>query len=119
MRHNPNAVDPTRLVILTHFPDRNNIPYKRFKIVMAALIGAACPERINDIEFQIGDENMRGINAIELNIKLDDPTSRHLQDKLKEFLEQDFKITYHGKTVVNRQAQINQAATRLHEQLDS
>ena len=88
-------------------------------IVMKALIGAIYPNRIDDIEFQIGNESLRGINALTVRANLSKSAKPHLEYKLKQFFGQEFEISYNGNVDRNWETEINEAAKLLHEQLDA
>lgn len=80
---------------MTHFPDQNAVPYKRFMVVMKTLIGPVYPDLAGTIEFRIGKEKARGANDVRIIYSLSPRTAKHLEYKLEQFFEQVFKISAH------------------------
>ena len=107
------------LVIVTHFPASNDVPLPRFMIVMRALVGAIYPDRINDIEFQLGEEHPQGVNYIYFQADLNNTTAAQLMYKLKGFFGKKFAIRFYKKIELDRLAEMNEAEKLLHEQLDT
>ena len=102
------------IVVRTHIPTRNGIPYEKLTDVLRVLVFTLYPDTESAIGFDIGTENEQGINAIQIRTNLNQWTQNHLQDILHEIFGQRFEISYNDvDTTLHRRNELNKAKQSL------
>jgi len=84
------------IVVRTHIPASNNIPYETLKVVLTEIVMAIYPN--TDVVAIIeGTENEQGINAIQIRTYINKGTSDHIQDILGKTFGQKFEISVNSE----------------------